>query len=310
MAEGAFRGQGDTKTPLIASAWAGIINLILDPLMMFPMKMGMMGAAAATAISQFAAAGVFGWRLFRRKMLPQKDDISTVSAPKIIKAIIGANLAMLTKQGSLLVFYTYATALAARMGHAHVAAHQVALSLFWLVTYWLDSASVSGQVLMSQSLSDTPKARSLTRYMAKYAAIQGIGIGAFVASIAKVVPAVFTKDPAVRSLLSQIMPHIAIQQVLISLCLVLEGLAIGGNQFRFMAGGTIAATLVGMLQLSRAGSAVAIWSNAVTAFFSARLVFGLVGTLRVHLNLRRNNNEAPIFEDVSFLASSNATAST
>ena len=276
--------------------------------MMFPMKMGMMGAAAATALSQFAAAGVFGWRLFKRRMLPQKDDISTVSAPKIVKAILGANLAMLTKQGSLLVFYTYATALAARMGPAHVAAHQVALSLFWLVTYWLDSASVSGQVLMSQSLSDTPKARSLTKYMAKYAAIQGLGISALVAGVAKLVPTVFTKDPTIRSLLSQIMPHIAMQQTLISLCLVLEGLAIGGNQFRFMAGGTIVATIVGMLQLAQAGSAVAIWSNAVTAFFSARLVFGLIGTLRVHLNLRNNNNEVPIFEEASLLGGANSTA--
>jgi Na+-driven multidrug efflux pump len=181
VAEGAFRGSGDSKTPLVAASFAGFINLLLDPILMFPFKMGMMGAAAATALSQYAATCVYGWRMVRRGMLPQKntnytDTVSTtttttVTVPHVVKAILGANLAMLAKQGSLLVFYTYATALATRLGPAHVATHQVALSFFWLVTYVTDSGSVSGQVLMSQSmsLSDPIKVRSLTRYMIQYA---------------------------------------------------------------------------------------------------------------------------------------------
>jgi Na+-driven multidrug efflux pump len=266
---------------------------------MFPFKMGMMGAAAATALSQYAATGVYGWRMVRRGMLPPKntnytDTVSTtttttVSVPHVVKAILGANLAMLAKQGSLLVFYTYATALATRLGPAHVATHQVALSFFWLVTYVTDSGSVSGQVLMSQSMSssDPIKVRSLTRYMIQYAIAQGLVVSALVASLARVIATVFTQDPTIRALLLQIMPYMALQQTLVSLCLVLEGLAIGGNQFRFMASGTLVATCFAIRQLSRATSAVQIWSNAVTVFFSIRLFNAIVGVMRVHWNLRK-----------------------
>jgi Na+-driven multidrug efflux pump len=286
----------------VAASFAGFINLILDPILMFPLKMGMMGAAAATALSQYAATGVYGWRMVRRGMLPQtttKDTVTTtvISVPHVVKAILGANLAMLAKQGSLLVFYTYATALATRLGPAHVATHQVALSFFWLVTYVTDSGSVSGQVLMSQSMSssssspDPIKVRSLTRYMIQYAIAQGLVVSALVASLARVVATVFTQDPTIRALLLQIMPYMAMQQTLVSLCLVLEGLAIGGNQFRFMASGTVVATCFAMRQLARATSAVEIWSNAVTVFFSIRLLNAIIGVMRVHWKLRRKNNE-------------------
>ena len=294
VAEGAFRGNDDSRTPLVASSVAALINLILDPILMFPLKLGMMGAAAATAISQVGGAIVYGWRMVRRQLLPQAHDIRTVSIWKVVKAIAGANLAMLTKQGSLLVFYTYATALATRLGPTHVAAHQVALSFFWLITFVLDSGSVSGQVLMSKSQGDAAKARSLTRYMTKYAALQGLAITTLVAVVGKMLPSVFTTDATIRSFLVQIVPHVAIQQTMVSLCLVLEGLAIGGNQFRFMAAGTAVSTLLGMYQLHQATSVVGIWANAVTSFFGARLIFALLGVMRVHWGIRQSSSTTDI----------------
>lgn len=72
VSEGAFRGYGNTRIPLLASAAAAIINLVLDPVMMFPMVgMGVVSAAAATPLSQLGAAAVYGIFLRRNKMLPQ-----------------------------------------------------------------------------------------------------------------------------------------------------------------------------------------------------------------------------------------------
>ena len=113
------------------------------------------GAAAATAVSQVGALGVYVWFLVKRKMLiiPTLDTIkntllkkrghkkqqqaitacsSTSSIKNVIRTIIGANLAMICKQGSLLLGWAFATAKATRIGSAHVAAHQVALSC-WCV---------------------------------------------------------------------------------------------------------------------------------------------------------------------------------
>jgi len=297
VAEGAFRGNDDSRTPLIASTVAVLINLVLDPLMMFPLGMGIAGAAGATAISQLGAAGVYGWRIWKRRMLPQKpkdgqDRGPVVDRIQIVKSILGANMAMLAKQGSMLVFYTAATALATRMGPAHVATHQVALSLFWLVTYWLDSGSISGQVLMGKNIGVREKARSLTKYMLKYALIQGLAFSALVTAVGKFVPAAFTTDATIQVLLKQCLPHLAFQQTLVSITLILEGLAIGaGNQFGFMAMGTAAATAAGVYQLSQATNVVQIWSTAVYAFFGCRCLNAAIGVARVHLGLNKGQRE-------------------
>ena len=274
----------------MASGVAAILNLILDPLLMFPLGMGMAGAAAATAVSQFGAAGVYAWKLWRRKLLPQPTDtVKKGSTSKIIKSILGANMAMLAKQGSLLVFYTVATALATRMGPIQVATHQIALSLFWLVTMWLDSGSVSSQVLMGKNLDSPAKAISLTKYMAKYSFLQGLALSAIVAGLGGVVPGVLTRDAGVQSLLLKCLPHLALQQTIVSVTLILEGLAIGGNQFRQMAAGTAACTVIGIHQLLRATDVVGIWSTAVNIFFACRLVNAIVAVARLHLSLRQKH---------------------
>jgi Na+-driven multidrug efflux pump len=153
---------------------------------------------------------------------------------------------------------------------------------------WLDSGSVSGQVLMSKSLSTPEKARSLTKYMIKYAVLQGLAFSALVAGIGKFVPGLFTSDANIQSFLMQCLPHLAMQQTLVSITLVLEGLAIGGNQFRYMAVGTTAATVAGLLQLVRATSVVDIWATAVNTFFGFRFLNSIIGVTRVHLKLNKD----------------------
>ena len=53
---GIFRGRGDTKTPLLCTSFGNIVNIVLDPILIFSCNMGCAGAGAATAISQWAAA--------------------------------------------------------------------------------------------------------------------------------------------------------------------------------------------------------------------------------------------------------------
>lgn len=115
VAEGAFRGYGDTKIPLLASMVASVINLVLDPLLMFPLGLGVKGAAAATGLSQVGAAAVYFYFLRKRKMLPARNATSAViEKSKILKTILVANFSMVLKQGSLLLAWAYATARATR----------------------------------------------------------------------------------------------------------------------------------------------------------------------------------------------------
>ena len=145
---------------------------------MFPLGMGVRGAAAATAVSQFCAAAVFMYFLVQRSMLPgrmtSREDKEQIHANRwgVVKAILGANFAMVCKQGSLLLAWAYATAHATRIGHTHVATHQIALSCWLVFALILDGAAVSAQVLMSRSLGHLQKVRSLIWYMLQFAAVQ------------------------------------------------------------------------------------------------------------------------------------------
>jgi putative MATE family efflux protein len=51
-----FRCQGDTTTPLIAMAIANAVNIALDPLFIFPLGMGIEGAAIATLLGRMASS--------------------------------------------------------------------------------------------------------------------------------------------------------------------------------------------------------------------------------------------------------------
>lgn len=65
-----LRGLGDSRTPLLFLTYATVMNIILDPLMIFGVwpfpRMGVAGAAAATVISQ-AFSGALAWRYMLKK---------------------------------------------------------------------------------------------------------------------------------------------------------------------------------------------------------------------------------------------------
>ena len=57
VSNGIFRGRGDTKTPLYCTTLGNLVNILLDPLLIFHAGMGCAGAGAATSIAQWVAAG-------------------------------------------------------------------------------------------------------------------------------------------------------------------------------------------------------------------------------------------------------------
>ena len=60
-----FRGMGNTKTPMIILLQANVLNIILDPMLIFGLlglpAMGVRGAAIASLISQIYALGIYGY---------------------------------------------------------------------------------------------------------------------------------------------------------------------------------------------------------------------------------------------------------
>ena len=62
-----IRSDGSPKFAMAATLAGAATNLMLDPILIYPLHMGMMGAAVATVLGQILTAGLSIWYLFHMK---------------------------------------------------------------------------------------------------------------------------------------------------------------------------------------------------------------------------------------------------
>ena len=115
ISEGALRGYGDTKIPLLASTATAFTMAALEPLLMFVLGWHIRGSAAAMGLSQVAGALVYA-HFLRKRFDGEKSqdkgkntDNKVLTKGKILATIAKANASMILKQGSLLFTWAYAT---------------------------------------------------------------------------------------------------------------------------------------------------------------------------------------------------------
>lgn len=92
VAVGAFRGLLDTETPLLVSGGANLVNLALDPILIFGLgpvpAFGVAGAAAATTAAEWIAAAAFWALLVEEGLLPRafaSSDAGGKSGDEVLK---------------------------------------------------------------------------------------------------------------------------------------------------------------------------------------------------------------------------------
>ena len=71
-----IRSDGSPRFAMVSTVAGAITNIILDPIFIFPLKMGMMGAAVATVAGQILTAGLAVWYLFHMKAVEGKTDLA------------------------------------------------------------------------------------------------------------------------------------------------------------------------------------------------------------------------------------------
>lgn len=62
-----IRSDGSPRFAMVSTVAGAVANIILDPIFIFPLKLGMMGAAVATEAGQILTAGLAVWYLFHMK---------------------------------------------------------------------------------------------------------------------------------------------------------------------------------------------------------------------------------------------------
>jgi hypothetical protein len=87
------------------------------------------------------------------------------------------------------------------------------------------------------------------------------------------------------------MPPLAFQQLLVSLTLVTESLAIGASQFSTLAAGTTVATIASVYQLSRQTTVEGIWNVGIVTLFAGRLVTACGAVIHAVWKLQKRNQQ-------------------
>ncbi len=93
-------GEGNTKTPMYFRGVGTIINIVLDPILIFSLNLGIAGAALASIIGQFSVTLIFIYYIFIKKKIYIQFNFSyfKFSIPiikKILSVGIPASLSMI-----------------------------------------------------------------------------------------------------------------------------------------------------------------------------------------------------------------------
>ncbi len=229
---GVFRGWQDTRTPLVVTLGLNLVNLVLDPLLIFGLGWGLAGAAIATVVAQWVGALLFVWLILgpRREALgvrlhwPHLRDL----AP-----LVRVGGALLIRTLSLIGTMTLATATAARIGVLAVAAHQVAMQLWLLLALVVDALAVAAQAMIGEARP--AEARLIARRLLLWAAGIGVLLAAAFLLGRPWLPRVFTDDPEAIARVDRLLPFIIFMQPLNALVFVWDGIFMGAGAFRYLA---------------------------------------------------------------------------
>lgn len=182
---GAFRGHKDTRTPLKVALGVNVLNLILDPILIFALGWGLEGAAVATVVAQYVGAVWFLRLIVTRNMATRPRGLAE-SLPSLVA--LGRNGVLLSmRTGLLLIAMTIAASLATRLGPAEIAAHQLVSQIFLLSALLADSFAIAAQAMVGETAArgDLDELNSLNRRLVFWGFVAGlilmlsVGIGRY-----------------------------------------------------------------------------------------------------------------------------------
>lgn len=236
---GVLRGLQDTRTPLVASVAGFGANIVLNLLFVYGFGWGIAGSAWGTVIAQTGMATALVVVLLRKaRML----GASTRPHPGRVLSAARTGIPLLVRTVALRATILVTTWVAASLGDVPLAAHQVALTIWSFLAFALDALAIAGQALTGKSLGagDRNGVRLTMRTMIWWGVVGGLAAGLVLVAVHRVVPPLFTSDPAVRDALGAALVVVGLGQAIAGYVFVLDGVLIGAGDGRWLAWGSVA----------------------------------------------------------------------
>ncbi|MFJ6350228.1 MATE family efflux transporter [Streptomyces sp. NPDC054835] len=272
-ATGVLRGLQDTKTPLYVAIAGFAANGLLNLGLVYGAGLGIAGSAWGTVIAQVGMAAAYLFVVVRGA---RRHGASLRPDPAGIRAGAQAGAPLLVRTLSLRAVLMIATAVAARLGDADVAAHQIILSLWSLMAFALDAIAIAGQAIIGRYLGaeDGDGARQVCRRMVQWGVVSGIVLGLLLIVTRPLFIPLFTSDPSVQDTLLPALLVVALSQPVSGVVFVLDGVLMGAGDGRYLAGAMLVTLAVfapvALLVPTLGGGLTALW-GAMTLMMTVRL---------------------------------------
>ncbi|WP_372504349.1 MATE family efflux transporter [Streptomyces spinosisporus] len=273
-ATGVLRGLQDTRTPLYVAVAGFVANAALNAGLVYGADLGIAGSAWGTVIAQWGMAAVYLTvvvRGARRHGASLRPDASG------IRASAQAGVPLLVRTLSLRAILMIATAVAARLGDADIAAHQIILSLWSLLAFALDAIAVAGQAIIGRYLGadDAEGARGACRRMVEWGIAVGVVLGILVVVTRPVFLPLFTSDSVVKDAALPALVIVALSQPISGIVFVLDGVLMGAGDGPYLAWAMVVTlavfTPVALLVPTLGGGLTALW-GAMTLMMTVRML--------------------------------------
>lgn len=273
-ATGVLRGLQDTRTPLYVAIAGFVANAALNAVLVYGADLGIAGSAWGTVIAQCGMAAVYLTVVVRGA---RRHGASLRPDAAGIRASAQAGVPLLVRTLSLRAILMIATAVAARLGDADIAAHQIILSLWSLLAFALDAIAIAGQAIIGRYLGagDTQGARDACRRMVEWGVAVGVVLGVLVVLARPLFLPLFTSDSAVTDAALPALVIVALSQPVSGIVFVLDGVLMGAGDGPYLAWAmliTLAVfTPVALLVPTLGGGLTALWA-AMTLMMLVRMV--------------------------------------
>jgi putative MATE family efflux protein len=231
---GVLRGLQDTRTPMVASVVGFSSNIVLNLLFVFGLHLGIAGSALGTVLAQSGMATALIVVVTRRAR--QLGASLHPHPARVLRAGLDG-IPLLVRTLALRAVLLVTAWVAAGLGDVPLAAYQVAATIWTFLAFSLDALAIAAQALTGRALGagDTARARSATRTMLLWGVLGGGVLGALILATHSMLPALFTPDPAVQSVLAAALIVVGLSQPIAGFVFVLDGVLMGAGDGLWLA---------------------------------------------------------------------------
>ncbi|GLC71691.1 hypothetical protein PLESTF_001149900 [Pleodorina starrii] len=283
VSTGVFRGFKDTRTPLLAAVVSAVASLGLNVMLLYVLRLGVVGSAIATTGAQLVSCGLLlgallggpGGRVQPRH-LSRPPPLAAMVPTLKLGAVLGAR--NIISFGMVI----YASALSIRLGSAYQASFEVIRQVWILSIQFFECLNVATQALCATALGkeDRLAASSLLNRLLFLGTGVGALVGVAVWAAREPLIGFFTSDPVVVENVLTALPLLCAFFPIDAAASIMDGSLLAAKQSNYMSAVQIAGSVVQygvMLYLAATGniSTLSVWS-ALKILIVLRVAAGFV----------------------------------